>query len=274
MEGISIMPGGAPSGMQMKLLGSEDLMKATGPVYDAMSYHFYGTVSHRCMGNLKLEQTLSADWLDRTVTVEAFYADIRDKYLPGKTMWLNETAEAACGGDQFAGQFVDTFRFLNQLGTLAQKGVRTVMHNTLASSDYGLLNEDTLDPRPDYWAALLWKKTMGTVVLDPGAPKDQPLRIYAHCMNEKKGGVAIMALNTDAKDTQTLTIPAGGDRYTLSATDLTSNNVSLNGAELQAGSDGSLPAIKGMQVKAGTLQLAPTTITFLTMPLAKNASCK
>jgi heparanase 1 len=42
------------------------------------------------------------------------------------------------------------------------------MHNTLASSDYGLLNEDTLEPRPDYWAAVLWKRTMSDVVLDPG----------------------------------------------------------------------------------------------------------
>lgn len=32
-------------------------------------------------------------------------------------MWLTETAEAACGGDAFAGQFVDVFRYLNQLGT-------------------------------------------------------------------------------------------------------------------------------------------------------------
>ena len=40
-------------------------------------------------------------------------------------------------GDPLAGQFVDTFRYLNQLGSLAQRGVRSIMHNTLASSDYG-----------------------------------------------------------------------------------------------------------------------------------------
>ena len=273
-EGISLIPGAGLVEMKMKLLDSEDLMKATGPVYDVFSYHFYGTVSHRCMGNLSIDKALTADWLDRPDVVEKFYADLRDRYSPGKPMWLNETAEAACGGDQFAGQFVDTFRFLNQLGTLAQKGVQTVMHNTLASSDYGLLNEDTFDPRPDYWAALLWKRTMGTVVLDPGAPRGQTLRIYAHCMQEKKGGIAIVALNTDAKNSQTLTIPEGGDRYTLSAADLASSNVSLNGAELQAKADGSLPAIKGQHVTAGALQLAPATITFLTMPSARNERCE
>jgi heparanase 1 len=274
MEGISMMPGGAPGGMQIKLLNSEDLMKETGPAYDAFSYHFYGTISHRCMGNLKLEQALTADWLDRTDTVEAFYAAIRDKYLPGKTMWLNETAEAACGGDQLAGQFVDTFRYLNQLGTLAQKGVQTVMHNTLASSDYGLLNEDTYEPRPDYWAALLWNRTMGTVVLDPKTPKDQVLRVYAQCSKNGKGGVTILALNTDTAHERAITLPKPAERLTLTAPDLTSNQVMLNGKELKPEADGSVGPLKGAHVDAGVIQLGPSSVTFLTIPSAHNQSCK
>ena len=43
------------------------------------------------------------------------------------------------------------------------------LHNTLAASDYGLLDEKTYVPRPNYWAALLWHNPMGTTVLDPGA---------------------------------------------------------------------------------------------------------
>jgi len=274
MEGISIMPGGAPGGIQMKLLNSEDLMKYTGPVYDAFSYHFYGTISHRCMGSLKLEQALTADWLDRTDTVEAFYSAIRDKYLPGKAMWLNETAEATCGGDQFAGQFVDTFRYLNQLGTLAQKGVQTVMHNTLASSDYGLLNEDTYAPRPDYWAALLWKRTMGTVVLDPKTPKDGALRIYAQCSRSGKGGVTILALNADTAHEVSITVPKPAERFTLTAPDLTSSQVKLNGTELKPEADGSVGPLKGVHVGAGVVELGPSSVTFLTIPTAHNESCR
>lgn len=145
-EGVSMMPGG----IKMKLLASDDLLKATGPIFDAFSYHFYGAVSRRCTGNITVAQAMSAEWLDRTDAAEAFYAALRDKYMPGKPVWLTETAEAACGGDVFAGQFADTFRFVNQLGALAQKSVQVVMHNTLAASDYGLLNEETLEPRPDY----------------------------------------------------------------------------------------------------------------------------
>jgi len=66
--------------------------------------------------------------------------------------------------DPFAAQFLDSFRFMDQLGSLARQGVQTVVVNTLASSDYGLLDEQTLEPRPNYWAALVWKKTMGSRV--------------------------------------------------------------------------------------------------------------
>jgi hypothetical protein len=268
-EGVSMMPGG----IKMKLLATDDLMKATGPIFDAFSYHFYGAVSHRCTGNVTVGQAMSAEWLDRTNDAEAFYAALRNKYMPGKSMWLTETAEAACGGDVFAGQFADTFRFVNQLGALAQKGVQVVMHNTLAASDYGLLNEETLEPRPDYWAALLWKRTMGPVVLEPGTTKDQPVRTYAHCAKDKKGGVALAVLNTDTGQAHDLTILGAGEQFTLTASDLTSTKVLLNGAELQPAADGSVSAIKGQPSKQGAVTLPPASVSFFIIPGARNKSC-
>lgn len=273
-EGVSLMPQGATAALQVKILKTSDLMKLTPPVFDAFSYHFYGTVSRRCMGNLTVEQAMSPEWLDRTDTAEAFYAAIRDKYLAGKPIWVTETAEAACGGDELAHQFVDVFRFLNQLGTLAQKGVQVVMHNTLASSDYGLLDPDTFEPRPDYWAALLWKRIMGPVVLDPGTLKSKSVRIYAQCMNGKKGGVGILALNTDTQNAQVLTISTPARRYTLTSSKLTSTNVLMNGVELQAASDGSVPVIHGEAVTAGSIHLPPASATFLTAPGARNKNCE
>ena len=160
-EGIALAPGA------MQLIKSEEMLKATGPVFDAFSYHFYGTISKRCSASLGAsagttpEAALSDDWLTRTDTVEAFYAGLRDRFVPGTSMWLTETGQAACGGDRWAASFIDSFRYLNQLGTLAQRGVKVVAHNTLAASDYGLLDEKTFVPRPNYWAALVWHRLMG-----------------------------------------------------------------------------------------------------------------
>lgn len=274
-------PGSTAEGLQMtprnrpiKLTPSTDLLEATGPIFDVFSYHFYGGVSRRCGGGTTVDQALTPEWLDRTDKVEAFYRDLRDKYLPGKQMWLNETAEAACGGDEIAGQFVDTFRFLNQLGTLAQKGVQVVMHNTLASSDYGLLDQHTLEPRPDYWAAVLWKRLMGPVVLDPGKSEDASVRIYAHCTPGKNGGVALVALNTDKEGARTITLPAAAERYTLTADGLTSTKVMLNGKVLDAAQDGSLPGMRGEHIKAGSVDLPAASVTFLAIPSAGNQSCR
>lgn len=269
--------GGAPS--PVNTMGSEQILKITGPIFDVFSYHFYGALSSRCTAvgrgrGVTLDQALSPEWLDRTEQVNRFYTGLRDTYLPGKPIWVTETAEAACGGDAFAGQFADTFRFLNQFGALARRGVKVVLHNTLAASDYGLLDEKTLEPRPNYWAAVLWNRTMGTTVLDPGTKNDGALRIYAHCIKQTRGGVALLALNTDEKEEYTLEEPASGERFTLTAPDLTSTIVLLNGRELKANLDGSLPSMQGQPFKAGALRLPPHSITFLTIPSAGNSNCQ
>ena len=81
-------------------------------------------------------------------SAEAFYAALRDHYEPGKPIWNSETGQAACGGDRWAATFLDTFRYLNQLGSLARAGVQVQMHNTLNASDYGLLDEKTWSHGP------------------------------------------------------------------------------------------------------------------------------
>ena len=127
----------------MGYLQSEDLLKANSGSFDIVTYHFYGNVSQRCGTQPSLkDQALTGDWLDRTLLDEAFYGALRDRYAPGKPLWLNETAQAACGGSPWASTYLDTFHYLNQLGVLAQKSVAVVAHNTLAASDYGLIAQD------------------------------------------------------------------------------------------------------------------------------------
>jgi hypothetical protein len=272
-EGTAIAP---PFMHQLK---SEDILKATGPVFDIFSYHSYGAVSSRCgaMGSAAgttVDATLSADWLSRAVSNEAVYAALRDQYDAGKPIWNTETAQAACGGDRWASTFVDTFRYLNQLGSLARAGVQVQMHNTLNASDYGLLDETTYEPRPDYWAALLWHKLMGATVLNPGASPSTNLHLYAHCLRNAPGGVAVLAINADKAAPQNVKLPGGAERYTLTSGELLSATVDLNGKRLELGPGDALPALKGIAVQPATITLAPESITFLAFPKAGNASCK
>lgn len=261
------------------LIKTEDMMSASGPGVDAFSYHFYGGVSQRCkmMGaaaQTTPETALTDDWLSRTNRDEAFYAALRNRFAPGKPLWLTETGETACGGNPWAADFIDSFRYLNQLGSLAKRGVQVVMHNTLAASDYALIDEATLIPRPNYWSAVLWRKMMGTTVLDAGPSPSPNLHIYAHCLRNHPGGVALLAINADRTASQEMTVPGKSERYTLTARDLMDNQVELNGSLLNVGADGDLPQLTGKPQSAGRVTFAPASITFLSISDAGNANCR
>jgi hypothetical protein len=264
----------------MTLIKSEDILSTEGPGLEIFSYHFYGGVSQRCtrMGagvmGITPEAALSEDWLMRTNRDEEFYASLRDRFAPGKPLWLTETGETACGGDPWASDFIDTFRYLNQLGTLAKRGVQVVMHNTLNASDYALLDESTLNPRPNYWAAVLWRRLMGTTVLNVGESHTAGLYLYAHCLRGKPGEVAILAINADKTEAHDVDLPTKSMRYSLTSSDLMSPTVQLNGVELGLTLDGDLPAIHGAAQPAGRISLAPASITFLAVPGAHNAACR
>ena len=141
------------------------LLAARGRGVDVFSYHHYATLSQRCGGRDRPEDILSEDWLSRTDRALAFYRALADRFDPNKPLWLTETADAACGGNPWDATYADTFRYLDQLGRLAKAGVQVVMHNTLSGSDYGLLDESSFNPRPEFWAALLWHRLMGRIVL-------------------------------------------------------------------------------------------------------------
>jgi heparanase len=258
-------------------IATRDILQQSRGGIDVFSYHHYGALSQRCTGppvhaNPE-EQALSEDWLASTDHALAFYRSLRDTFMPGKPIWLTETAEAACGGNPQASTFLDTFRYLDQLGRLAQAGVQVVMHNTLAASDYGLLDETTLTPRPNYWGALLWRKLMGATVLDPGVPIAVGRHVYAHCQRDLPGGVTLLVINND-QTSHVLEMPLAGERYTLSAEPLENRKVKLNGKVLKLGDNDDLPSLEGTPMAAGPVELAPRTITFLTLGEAGNDICR
>ena len=261
------------------MLHSEDLLKATGAVFDVFSYHLYAAASQRCasMGGKSQttpEDALSQEWLSRPEKIDEYYASLRDRFEPGKPLWITETADAACGGNPWASTFLDTFRFLIDHASLARRGVKVIMHNTLAASDYGLLDQKTFEPRPNYWAALLWRKLMGTTVLDPQISVAANTYVYAQCLKGQRGGVTLLVINADQQRSFELNLPTASERYTLTAETLEDTTVELNGKPLRLTSSGDLPQFGGDPVKAGRISFAPTSISYLSIADAGNANCQ
>ncbi|CAN7624919.1 hypothetical protein LJR219_004835 [Phenylobacterium sp. LjRoot219] len=251
------------------------------PKFDVFSWHFYGAVSQRCKAlsrdgrdvTTSPAEALSEEWLGRADQAQRFYAGVRDRAAPGAPIWITETAQTACGGDPWSATFLDTLRYVDQLGRFAKGGVDVVFHNTLAASDYALIDDVTWRPRPSYWAALLWRRLMGEVVLDAGA--QQPgTRVYAHCLRERPGGVALIAINLSRTDPAKLKLASPAERYTLSADVLEGRSVKLNDGGLELTASDELPALNAVRTPAGALDLAPATITYLAVPEAGNPACR
>ena len=251
-----------------------DLFSAAAPGIKAVSYHFYGALSERCAGRHTADDALSEQWLSRTDRTLAFYSEFRDRLAPGKPIWLTETAETACGGNRWSSTFLDAFRYLDQLGRLAKAGVQVVMHNTLVGSDYGLLDEITFRPRPNYWAALLWRRFMGAVVLDSGVPIQRGLHVYAHCQRRAPGGVVLLVINNDPEGSHELILANASARFTLEAATLQDAVVRLNGTELTGEAVDRLTGASGTATDPGRVKFAPATISFLAISDAKNPDCK
>lgn len=237
------------------------------PVFDGFSYHYYGAASMRMMKSgpfsIQAENALDSVWLTKTDAVADFYKTMRDKYQPGKPLWLTETAEAAAGGDPFAATYLDCFRYLYQLGSLAKKGVQVVMHNTLAASEYSLIDQDTHLPKPNYWAALLWAKLMGAEIYEAGEGKPG-VYLFAHNTKGNENGITLLVINTN-KSTAGINIPTSAQQYTLTSKEIQGTTVQLNGKELKLTDSDELPAITGQAVKAGDVKLPALSISFITI---------
>jgi heparanase len=260
-------------------MSTEGMMTALPrPIFDIFSYHFYGTNSKRCsaMGKnvgISPEQAMTEAWLSRADKTFDYYKPLRDRFVPGKPIWVTEIAEAACGGDAWAATWLDTFRHVDQLGRLAKRGTAALFHNTLAASDYALIDDRTGDPRPNYWAALLWRNLMGERVLDAG---DNPgdLHVYSHCLKGVRGGVALVAINLNQTSPASLALALPAIRYALTADELQAGSVRLNGHVLAVGKNDVVPTLTGVQASRGNLRLAPASITFLAVPAAGNIACR
>ena len=262
-EGVSIE---IPEGIEMNMLTTDAMMSAEPkPSFDAFSYHYYGAASMRMMRSgpfsIKAENALNDAWLRKTDTVAYFFNEKRNKYMPGKPLWIMETAEAAAGGDPFAATYTDCFRYLYQLGSLAKKDVKVIMHNTLAASEYSLIDQDTHLPKPNYWAALLWAKLMGTEVYDAGNGENG-IYVFAHNLKGQTNGIAYLIINTNPTPAA-VHIPADAEQYTLTSDKLQGTKVFLNGNELTLDANDNLPSISGKAIPSGKLELPATSINFI-----------
>lgn len=264
-----------------------EILPLVGSRLDGVNYHYYAAISTRCPTGprVDLDGALEPAYLDGIDETAAAVETLRDAHAPDRPVWLTETGGQSCGGQPGVGdRFVNTFWFLNTLGRLARRGHEVVVRQTLTGSTYGLIDEVSLEPRPDYWAALLWRRLMGRQALSLPLDLEQDaaadgLRVYAHCLRDgAPGAVALLALNASRADAASLPLAGLGldGRARLhvgSATDLASDRLQLDGVELAAAPDGTPPTLAPTEQRLEALTVAPGTWVFAAFPDARVGAC-
>jgi heparanase 1 len=97
-------------------------------------------------------------------------------------------------------------------------------------------------------------------------------RTQAHGPIVLDGGVTLVAINTSRTRPASIEPPIPAQRYTLMAQKLEDTGVRLNGHEHKLEASNELPSLKGTLIQAEPVELAPASITFLTVADAANGS--
>jgi heparanase 1 len=273
---------------------TEEVLRAAGGTLDIVTWHYYPQQSRRCPiatrraqpGSLPSAEALGDvdRWAERVESAARVHA-------PRAAVWLGETGSAQCGGEPgFSNSYADALWWLDEMGRVARRGQQVVVRQTLSGSDYGLIDDETLQPNPSYWASWLWRNLMGRRALAvAAAPAEPGLRAYAHCLRGEAGapadtGVALLAINVDAQRPITVELPPGAGAPSrvlrLDADALASRELRLGGVVLRADPDGRPPALPPFgdvageaPARAGSLVVPPLSAAFVIFPSAGAAAC-
>ena len=260
MEGAG---GGMAAGFEM--VTTEALLGEYKTAMDVFSYHYYNGVSERGQamgGHWPYEAALTEKYLSVAASCARQYTARRDRYVPGGQMWVTESGDAGCGGNTWASTYVDVPRTLNELGEFCTVTDGVIFHNTLASSDYGFLKHGTFEPRPNYFAVLLWNRLMGKTVYASGEEIREGAHVYAHSRKDGKDGYAYLVIN-NSQEVTTVELPGQAQVYALTGNGkLRSRTMLLNGRELVLGENDALPELSGVAA-SGTVEVAPGGCTFI-----------
>jgi heparanase 1 len=254
-----------------------------GDSLDVVTWHYYPTQSERG-GVLRTDPWEPGILLDpEDLDIALHWADeviaYRDANAPALPVWLGESGHAQFGGQPGASDaFEGTFWWLDQLGALARREIQVSVRQTLSGSNYGLIDDVTLDPRPDYWASVLWRRLMGQRVLDVARTDvDELIRVYAHCSYERPGAVTVLAINLDEENDVRIEIDeisnADKETYVLTSEALDSSDLMLNGTLLRD-DNGVLPPLEPEEIGSRPADVPPRAIAFIVYPNANAPACR
>lgn len=218
----------------------DDFLRLAGSEADIVTWHYYPQQSRRCpMATRRAGPStlLHPGFLDETDHWAGHLEALVARHAPRAELWMGESGNAQCGGEPgVSDRFASSLWYLDQLGMLARRG-QPMIRQTLVGSHYGLMDPETLEPWPDYWAALAYRRLMTGRVLEVRRSSANPyLRSYASCTppssGHRPGSVTLLLINLDESLPARFRLDTPIAMYHFTAPSLQSVEVSLNGHKL------------------------------------------
>ncbi|XP_061849820.1 heparanase [Colius striatus] len=274
---------GQPRKHTQRLLRS--FLKSGGKVIDSVTWHHY-YVNGR---SATREDFLSPKVLDTFATAVHKVLEIVGGTVSNKKVWLGETSSAYGGGaPKLSNTYIAGFMWLDKLGLSAKQGIDVVMRQVFFGAGTYHLVDANFEPLPDYWLSLLYKKLVGTKVLQVGlvGADERKLRVYLHCTNAlhpkyREGDVTLFVLNlynvtqrlqlpnylSSKHVDQYLLLPHGKDR-------ILSRSIELNSRVLRMVDDKTLPELIEKPLGPGSMLGLPAfSYAFYVIKNAKAIAC-
>ncbi|CAJ1069888.1 hypothetical protein NFI96_018502%2C partial [Xyrichtys novacula] len=265
----------------------QGFLQSGAEAVDAVTWHHY-YVNGR---DTSLEDFLNPDILDTLTLKTTEVLETVKLESPRKPVWLGETGSAFGGGAiGLSDTFVAGFMWLDKLGLAAKLGLDVVMRQVLVGSGSYHLVDENLDPLPDYWLSVLYKRLVGPEVLKiegfHNFARHKRVRLYLHCAHKnryRRGAITLISMNLSNKAVR-ISVPARLSSSTVEAfvlesaqpgeEGLYSRSVTLNRNVLKMVDDQTLPDLKGVCFPPSEhLQFPAYSLAFFVFIDAAAAAC-
>ncbi|XP_041372088.1 heparanase-like [Gigantopelta aegis] len=259
------------------------LQSEPGQKVDAATWHHY-YVNGRIA---TLQDFIDPSILESLKSEIILATDLTRRVAMGTPVWLGETSSAYGGGAKgLSDVYVAGFMWLDKLGLSALFGLKRVLRQSFYKGLYSLLDYHTLDPNPDYWLTLLYKRLVGSAVFN-ATSTDQSIafRVYAHCTKTHNvwgypaGSVTLYVLNLHSESVN-MSLPQFDDQEVdlfLLTPDgdqsLKSRFVLLNDKRLELTADSKLPVLEPQKLHSSVIFPA-FSFGFVVVPQAQVKSCQ
>jgi heparanase 1 len=185
--------------------------------------------------------------------------------VPGLKVWAGETGphpgrSPGCDHSSLRwSNWGDTFWYVDAMCQKALHGYDMFCRQDFVGIDYGLVDCATLAPLPDYYAGIVWAKTMGTKVLSVSSTNSSSggIRAYAHCTAGSAMDATVVLINLANTSWPNAELAIAGKsqpaavsamRYTFTGPSGTNSSVvALNGGILSLDESQRLPTLDAVK---------------------------